>query len=477
MSKTEGGNIIFFLLIIVPLIFAISIAGFDFANYLRLRQEGQRVADSAVMSGLRLLPDMSAASGVVRDIVNREGYEVAHNQSGMELLSVSRSSIGLTLHYPYRPKFGVLLPGLRFNLLETASAQFVPRDHVVIVSDAVTLRPPAKHRWGNVGQWPSSKYFRLVANPRTENMGPEPVYWPNWSSEWESDTFRSWATQSCYNPVFSRIKSLAVNLVDVLGAGQKDRVGLIFSPGDFSNADFTVAREVSFPSAATQVIWSQHFEKESYFSDELCYYMGKYSVSNELRYILKEPAKNYGLALEREAECGELGSVGIWAKEHLPYGRLKDCYLSEMGPRDAIYFRAARPYPHRDDASNISHAIKHAYAEILSKRSSVEAQKSRGNYAPLATATITVISDALPVATDPSLVDLISSSEVTRIKLRLVGVKHQGLTKGQRTALDQVAHSYSQLGSVDVFIASSPEMLAGLAPRLLATGREVALNR
>ena len=316
----EKGHISLYALVVLPIVCSFAVLAVDVSNYQALRDRAQEAADRIALQAAKALPDISAARGIITESVKKESL-LELDSDNAPLITSSR--ITLALSGSVSSSFDVFLPASKiFSVQESAEVVVAPSDVVVILADAQSLRPPAGESWGDGSTWPPSKYFNFVRKPNPvsvpadEYIGEE-VYWKNWRDSWESSEYRRWATQSCYNPVYSSLKFAAISVLDVLNAVSNYRTSLIFSPSEDRNRQYAVSRELSFNASAeidAPARWFNYFEKIDFVSDEACALFADPQTSDQLRYQLPQQASFLVSAAELDSSL----ESGLGAENNCP---------------------------------------------------------------------------------------------------------------------------------------------------------------
>lgn len=367
-----------------------------------------------------------------------DGQVLMYQSSSAEL---DGGSIDVALVASFDISFAGYIKSLKdtsFHVTAHASGRNVPSDVMFVVSDSNSFRPPSGNVWGNASDWPASSYFSLVTPPTLLNhdFGEPPVYWPNWVSDWGSNMYQRWATESCYNPVWSEVKYATISLMDIIGSDKASRTGLLFTPGDINGAPYTIARNLTLSGnvdvvggGSSQISWTGYFDTHSYLSDELCAYISMKSVTEQQRYVLPSAPNGIGLASASNPNCKDLARNTLLNTKHYPHGKLGTvCNESDISLRKGIYWHAVREHGHNVDAVNVKEAMLQA-ARMLrmgvnSSNATSDIITRRGNLASVATNAIVVISDALPAIpsdiNNDNLFGLLAESSKSKFPIKLI---------------------------------------------------------
>lgn len=504
MHLKQQGNIAFYALAILPFVVTLTVLAVDISGWNNLRDQTQKQADALAFQAAQLLPDKDRALSIVAE---RLASSSASSTARLADYDFTNHSAKVSLAASYPAVFDMFLEFVGaeqvFQVNETGVVQVVPSDYMIILSDAATLRPALNQPpWGNAWEWPPSGYWSCSAD---HAMGMAMNIW--------SDLDRKrWATQSCYNPVLSSIKLAAISLVDVLGASQTNRLGVMFTPGDASGLGYRLVRHVQgqteidgnvyfagqiggFVDAAIagpEAVWRNYQEFETNLGDEACILFADpaWDTTYPLPGLSETPY--FGLQHIQAESCVQpisLPSCGT--NSHGPYGVVDSCYLSNnLRLREAIYWHAAIPNTAQfSSAPRVFEAIEASLAELLSLGGPAEST-ARGNISLRTPKKIIFISDWFAGATNEVLDNTLQLLLNTKTQLILVHVDQSyGLNNSlrQQTAqwLSIVAERVQELipdndqqKVVRIFRSSSPEqLLQEVVPKLILLGRQEALKQ
>lgn len=495
-QAAESGNVTFFLAVVLPVLLTLTVLLIDVSGYYSHRSLSQDLIDSIVTQASKALPDRDAARALIHsELALHPGLSISSGADG-ERLRIDSSGISLSVSGSYTASFAGFLPRvngepLKFRYSHASSARVVPNDYVFVIADGSSLRPPSHSAWGDSGQWAASKYWNFVYNPNPDNLASltEPLFWAAWDGEWESDSFRRWATQHCFNPALSAVKLAAISLIDVFGASEQSRIGLVHTPGNDNALGYAVTRSLAFPSqdgTKRHAAWANYFEKESFTSDELCSFIASSAISDEMRYSLEDVSQGYGLASGATKRCELPGTGDVWGKVHFPLGKLSAECLDSVSLRQAVYWRASRQYSHMVDGANILLAIDQAYQQLLLANSVLsdidEARARRGNLSAISGKNIIAITDWLFEAGSQKVMSLLDNLKSTNVNLIFVTLIHPGLAEDKRSELSRryaLLQAYAEdFANVNLYLANSPEELTRkVIPFILATNRQVVIRK
>jgi len=230
MLQNEKGHALFYVLIILPILTTLSIIIFDISQWLGTRNALQAQVDRIATLASRSLPNTELAESQIREITSSlSGIKISSDDPFV----ISANEVRFTLQARNVALFDFLLesaglPAIVFESKLEARVQILPGDYVIILSDSASLRPKPYEPWGNAQQWPASSYVNFSLPPLESNDKTPPDYS---RALWGQDDFRRWATQQCFNPIFSPMKLAAAILADNLQKAANNRVTALFSPG------------------------------------------------------------------------------------------------------------------------------------------------------------------------------------------------------------------------------------------------------
>lgn len=503
VCRHERGNISLYVAVIIPVVVSLAVLAFDVSRYQLLRETAQREADRIALAAAQALPNIEQAERVVLESAAAlRGLNIARAADQTPLLNVSGSRVSLTLEGNVSAVFDLFLrigrhTGQVFAVRESSEAQIVPGDYVLIVSDAVSLRPRPGEAWGSGALWPPSNYFSLVEPPEIKPSGEsvqldQSVYWDRWWEHWKEPRYRRWATQACYNPLYSPIKFAAISLVDVLGAVQNNRLSLLFTPGEDPNQGFAVSRPLDFVRSGgdeAQARWLDYFETPTFVSDESCVYFADPATSQEDTYSLPRMPASFAEASAAGPACRErFNPLRNGQGYYYPVNTLSSCFTEQsLRLREAIYFHAARSTAHWLDGSNIIEAVNQAYLQLLvSSPEGIESARiNRGNLAVQARRKIVVLSDILPRPSSPAFQEMLSRIREANIELVLVLFLPEEIESScsdyllRKGNFDRLLGEYDRLEAGKaraVAVHSGRELADVIIPRIIGASRELAIR-
>jgi len=503
--RGEQGHIAFYTFVIIPFVVTLCIVALDVSGWSQLRDYVQREADRIVYDAALLLPNTDRARALIESqVAANDRLEFA------EAVSLEPHRINLVLGSSYASVFDIFVAnntgsdGNRaLTVQREAAVQVVPSDYVLILPDGETLRPAiGEDPWGNPLYWPASDFYSCAGNPAVETLEDGTTV--------SSDPAR-WATQACFNPVWTAVKYTAIRLLESFGSSPANRISVIFTPGEQSGTEYQLLRHLREENATlypgpikagffttgapqAQAYWRPYVETPTRLGDEVCAVLAHPHVDLTLNYQLVESGTFFNTGQTLLGECSNWLEHGGCGDSGTGYDRMDECFIrNNLSLKQAIYWRAARtalgggsPRP------NIIAALQRASVELLSYQGdSIEGEASvRGNSAYMALRKIVVLTDVLPDTTNgavqATLRDLFQTFDSQNVEVVLVTFSHQGLADNgaslatRRAYFDSLSQNYLSQGNstLRLFHVDDIEALgSSVVPLVSQLGRTVALMR
>jgi hypothetical protein len=484
---SERGNVVFFATILIPISLTLSVLAVDVSKWQSLRNVAQSDADRISLQAARALPDTIRAKQIISQNVASLPYIKGFD------FHLTSSSATVTINSEVEAFFDAFLElhsghSTTLTINVSATAQTVPSDTVIIMSDAETLRPDAKTTWGDELSWPASKIFDFVNFHTFTNLNftnPDKKTWVDWPVDWDSSEFQRWVTQACFNPALNPIKFSAIYLADFFGAKQNNRISLLFTPGNSIAVGSSTVRNLSYPEqtlTTSQASWRPYYEQDNFIGDELCTYIADYQITGDDTYALNKPSFELGLIHQTNYDCDE---IALHTDSYYPpTGNLDTCYLKDnLLLREAIYFHAATRIPHFTNGENITNAIEQALFQFLNTKPVPSLDQTlRGNLANNSLRNIIVLTDNIPDPTLPRFVELTQDLQLKNIQLIFIVFEHPYLsTENQLSAENRVELLekllQSKSNNIKILVADSGEKLINeIIPKVASFSQEVALK-
>ncbi len=490
----QNGNIAFYVAVVIPVALTLCIIAIDVTAYQLKRVKLQKTVDELVVGGAQFLPNTEASKLYIYKQLSRyKEFQIAPNKpQGNLLFEVTPSSISLTLHSYYNSSFTGFLPNsedYRLEYQQHAAARLAPVDTMIVMADSNAFRPHSQTTWGDPQQWPASKYFNFVEAPLINSEEPILVNlskrdWIPRAEDWETDLYRRWVTQSCYNPVWSSFKLAIIGLTDVWGEARDNRVGVISTPGENGSRGYTVITGLASQNSENpQIQFGNYFESKNLLSDELCMLIGARHISDETRYSI--PERRFQYSNQHTKSCiDSVDTSKVWGQLHFPYRKFDtNCLKTNMSLREALYYHSVRANAHFNNSENVKAALEASYSELLNYQliNSADIANLRRQLASYATRRIILISDNLPPL--DFVYNFVERLEgEPKVELIIVPIKHSGLSSSQIETLENRAEAFRryqfQSPSLIVLPMMSPESFLEKGTSLLVgLKRQVVLSR
>lgn len=210
----KGSVSVLFVVFVVPAIMLTSFIAVDISRYLNLVERGQKVADDAVMAGVRFLPDKTRAREVTENYVRRGMPE------GTAVVEVEDDAIALTLNVPMTFVLSKYFTndGALFTTPLYARSREAPVDTLIALDVSNYLAPPGDTAWGQEMEWPASTLASEIRQLSSVSLSDRRI------------------TQQCFNPFISPLKRAAIGLYSYLSSFPSHAVGVAFFPGNLRSA-------------------------------------------------------------------------------------------------------------------------------------------------------------------------------------------------------------------------------------------------
>lgn len=457
ISPGESGQILFYLLVVLPLAVSLTVLTVDVSRWQLLRARAQAEADRIVLSAARYLPDTVAASQyIANSLKNRTEFVVREEQRDDPQFKVSSSGVSLVLRSAKRLSFSFLLPGRHKNLelpvQEEAKAQLVPGEYAIVFADADSLAPPVLEAWGSLENWPSANYFRHT------------------SAHAEQLARQRWATQNCFNPFYTPLKQSVGYMLDVLSAVETNRVVVLSSPGDPSAvSEISGFQFLNRIADSRSVIWSRWLDSETLVSDEACTYFSDPDFGSQPMYRLLELPRALMSQATELLRCQKY-VLGFPFADHFPSGNLRNCFFAYVPLREAIHYHSVRTQSHHLDGQNIVAAVRAAAGELLYANPLPDL---RGTLAARVKKVVFVVSDVLPTVSEE-----LRNLLLKQIRIVFVGYAHPFLDNYDQSLSELRARSAElrAAGFTQVYVADTPTTLQELVLKLLNEEQQVVLQ-
>jgi hypothetical protein len=474
------GNAALFVLLLVPVLLLCGVFAVDLSRYRSFASSLERDANATALQAAFQLPDAERARTVLERF--RPNTSRAERESDSERINgrvvdyrinEDLSSVSLTLQARFETGIGRYLAALNvpgFSVTKTVSAGLQPVDAVLIVADGSTLRPGLEPG-GAKGTYRLHQVFRSKDDSNTRFIDwPEAEYLhhckqpsPKYKSRFSGTKFEQWATQACFNPVYSPLKIAAISLVDALSAYGANRLSVFFTPG--SGRGVTIVRPLLGPSAAVksgsgyferaiasaEALWTSPRESNAIITDEDCVLFSDEAASGP------GPLPNFFLGAApppflRKPElrlrpilfpqCGEN------FENRRPVELDRRFLDSSLLLREALYWHAAqapdtRSSPPGQQLPQILAAVKRAVPELRNATSGGSSLLDRGRRA--ARREIIVLTDVLDPVPDEERQLLAAALAETEAKLTIVLWEHSQVPPSVRRISDRGVKTWNEV--------------------------------
>jgi|GEM_PF-5077666 len=491
----QRGEVSLYLLVFIPVMLVVSVFAIDFAQWFSARTRLESEVDRIALLGARYLPDESQARSVaLAEIRSGLGDAIAEQAS----VSVNYGCvITVSLRATIDHSFASLLSSLSakdikpLSVSAESSAQLVPSDIVIAVSDGQTLRPGLRADvgsgpedvWGDSSTWPASTYFEHTEFAPRPGLPGESWRW------WDDSRFPRWATQSCFNPALSAIKQATLSLIDNIDGVGFNRLSLLWSPGNDPALGFSVAREIDGAPggyvAKDSKVRSRWTDKEDLnfdLGDSSCVLFSEPTSTRSNLYAL--PLAPTGIP-DLSASCPSPIVDFFPGSIHDPYHTIAQCYMKDqLLIREALYWRSAS----LSGDFNIKAVLNKAVQELSSGTGSTDAQASlAGNLSRNPLRKVIILTSAISPLDEETkelvtkLTEVLNGGEVV-----IAIFAHPWLTEADELIAKAemyreffaAINAQSQKSLASLSVARSGEDLLGkIIPNIVAKGKIVSLRR
>ncbi len=478
-----------YFLLILPLALALTSIIVDISGWNSLRDRVQQEADRLALSAAAVLPDEALASAIVQNASARPTIPGLQASTAFlnETSTVRGSVVEVTLSASYMPAFSGLLGhengGQRFRVTRSATAAIIPTDTVIVFPDGQSLRPGIEPDgtlsipWGTPGEWPQSEAF--VCYGQASPLEDKALI-IDWKTSWSSEHLRRWATQACFNPVFSAVKASAIRLSEASKLSGLSRVSVISTPGEKTQNGYAVLRpltsgpQAGFFAAETgaESAFPMYHERQSGLNDTSCILYSQPPIS-------AIPA--YGVPGGVTGEPVNFPPNG----SAFPFNAVlrQDFRLQSMTLKQAVYWLPAKlPSDGFAAEPNLTASLDQALQQFLQRdeASLAEESKVRRNLAELTRRQVIAISDALPELS--TLAPVLDRFADAKIDVRLAVFSHPQLSSLRTAELlsrrDALMRALNRWPRMKLYTASSADHLEHvITPLLIASVKEAVLRR
>lgn len=433
-SRTgESGQIVLFMLLVIPVALLLVLLTVDISRLYQSRDAARTELDRNLLLASRSTQEQNTNTGLSDTaFISSDGTSVQIDGADFQSVNVSavRDIGGASLNLASSNQNSEPENSRRFELSETAGSERLPVDYLLIVSDSEALSPAPYSSWesglGSIYSSPSS-YFDNAQLPCSGNEFPDVC----------ASEFPIWATQQCFNPALSSLKTSLLGLVNRIMVIPGNRLGLYFTPGDTSDS-FSVARRLSWPDSRPQAEWSRLADTRHLLSDQTCALFSHPMTARAGRFRQPSPfqvSSNLFNSLETLPHLqGSLSPSPLHSLDSVLH---PDFYGHSNSLLDSIYFRKTRG-SHLANAENIIAALNPAICELSGDcdiDSANSIQSRRGNKSTVTNRVLILVSEKIPPAA--LFTDSLELLNSTASHLVVVGWSHPFLSTGARNDLEQ----------------------------------------
>ncbi|MCC6932471.1 MAG: hypothetical protein IT292_04360 [Deltaproteobacteria bacterium] len=489
-SQANSGHIALYAALL-PFILSLVFLVIDVANWNAARDILQNESSTLAQQSAALLPGkdniqsfvQAKSAALAQQLPHLENFKAGVAFPG----NISGSAVQITLSAKYKDTLSTLLNRLSlkhsssFSIERSTIAQIVPGDYVIIMSDGYTLRPNGAP-WGDNNSWPAADLFRCYSAPSdsTNFLGTG----ESWSKYWTPDGARL-ATQSCFNPAFSTLKRVTINLTDRLSAHPLNRLSVILTPGNNHLRQYDTIRFIHPQSNdnltpagfGTTIQGRASWEEMSYLSSSLvCMQFALPLCTNESSYDLW-PDKFSGRSRSNllNLESSSYGNTLSLLPEIVT-----DQYYASLPLREAIYFDSAKSA--KQSIPNISAGINAGIFDLLSADNKEDAGIiNRGNLQSVAHKKIIILSDYLLGLDSYLTANQIKTLNDLQIELHIITFRHNRLDDAHRDRLDiEYAALKEKLASATGIYLYDPanenDLISKILPLIISKFNQVAVR-
>ena len=331
-------------------------------------------------------------------------------------------------------------------------------------------------------------YFRCVTPKDELTYVPGGFNWPQAWRDGDENFFR-WATEACFNPVYTPFKLGAISLVDAFAEFSANRVGVVFTPGDAFGRGYSFLRRVhprpdepempaGYPADrnGAEAYWDSvgYRNYEVPFDNNACVAFSQLGFGDGATFEVPERS----LSARGRGVCGTPIDE-ICGDTHEPERMLSSCYFeNEISVREAIYWHAAKRRSSLSTGTpDIARSLWAAIDDLKSDRGNTAVGRSaeiRGGMALTAHRWIVLLTDYLSGVDADEKQQLQNAFASLGVRVAIISYGHERLSADQRAALDEQAAEFAALDAVArVYSVNSAEDLERVVPIVLGSLRAV----
>lgn len=244
-NRNERGSILLFIgAVVIPILLAFATISIDVSRISYLRSDLQGYLDETALYGVRYLPDQNQTVKSVTDYWMRfdTKYPVA--------VTIKNDQVILETEIQYAPIFASFFEAvgqrLSFPIPIISKARTVPQDIAIVLdrgaSSAPALLSGEDDAWGDEKEWGSAALFQseISLSYLGENIQPRI------------------ATQQCFNPAFSKLKTAILYSFKHLDKFSLNKLSVYGAPG--LQGELGTIRQLSFPGTIDPAFGDSHVD-------------------------------------------------------------------------------------------------------------------------------------------------------------------------------------------------------------------------
>ena len=239
-QDNSSGEVLFYAMIVIPLVVAMGIAIANFTKWSILRSSIQNELDRVSVLYVQYLNNPNISSNII-DLIQHK--HVRDNIDGCLEFQGTNNKVVLIFNCRFQFSFSFFPDGEGNNYLGSlplyarSVVEYRPIDIALVLSDGNNLRPSKiappnttltlepEPVWGSPV---NHDYFTFSLSPFYES---DQILW-RWSYDqaWTT-TYPAWAYSSCFNPLLTQIKNAALKVHNFALKNPNSRMALLYSPG------------------------------------------------------------------------------------------------------------------------------------------------------------------------------------------------------------------------------------------------------
>lgn len=465
----ESGHAAFYVLVILPFTMVLTWAYINISTWNSLRDALQKESAAFAADLAQKIPYTELAAEFQGDIHTAITNKYDRLQDIHVKASFENQVATVTIEGTMSQAFNFGFPSSAFHISRSTSAQLVPGDYVIIMSDGASLRPPlgttGKTKWESWDSvyFPATNTFAYKKAPQGTEIDSI------WRERWKTPDYQNWATQACFNPAFSPLKFAAISLVNALSSFPANRLEVLLTPGSNNSAPYQTIRGLH----ESNLIPGGFIDNDPksifpVFADP--FLPGAYSCAlfSSAEHDL---VGNYTIP-DSFIEAGYLSHDA--ASGNIPINIIATPFVShfKFNLYHALYWDIAkRDLPLANGTPNIAASLHMAIIDVTTALRRDDSIK-RGNLALFPNRQIFVFSDNLSNVSDFLTPDNLQTLKNNKLFINFIAWMHPYLSPSARAQLEADVAKLNQLAlneNISIFITTSAENLANKIVPLLIT--------